>query len=293
MTMTESDRIAVITGASSGIGKEVARSLAEQGFRILGIGRNSKRCAAAQVELREVGGHAAIEMLCADLSLMREAERVAEAIASLTDRVHVLMNNAGGMTSRLALTTEGLEENFASNHLGPFLLTEKLLPMLRRAAREATEGSVRIVNTASDASEYVPDLPWDDLQMLENYDAGRAYCHGKLANVMVARGLAKRLAADGIVAHAVHPGPVDTNFSSHAAESVQARMATLALRTPAQGADTLVWAATADEPGRVSGRYYFDRAERKPNPRVEDENAVDRLFRESECLVAAALASRR
>ncbi|MFK7894563.1 MAG: SDR family NAD(P)-dependent oxidoreductase [Myxococcota bacterium] len=286
--MTE--RVAVVTGASSGLGKTTAYALAEQGFRVIGIGRNPERCAAAEAELRASEGRE-ITVLCADLSRMGEVDRVAAAIAGMTREVHLLVNNAGGMTDRFVLTDEGLEENFASNHLGPFRLTIRLLPLIREAVKAAPSGSVRIVNTSSDASEYVPDLPWSDLQMLNGFDAGRAYCHGKLANVMFARGLATRFGSDGIVAHAVHPGPVDTLFASRAEAGVQARMASLDLLTPEQGAETIVWVATADEPGRSNGGYFYERAPRTPNAVVEDADAVERLWQESERLIEAALTS--
>ena len=145
-------------------------------------------------------------MIRADLSLLADAARVAREITALTDRIHVLINNAGGMAKAEVITPEGYEGNFVGNHLGPFLLTTRLLPLLRRAAANAPPGSVRIINTSSDASEMIEGLDWSDLQTQNNFNAGLAYCRSKLANVLFARGLAQRLAADGIVAHAMHPG---------------------------------------------------------------------------------------
>jgi len=281
-------RVAVITGASSGIGMETAKALAAQGWRVIAIGRDPARSAAAAAEIRAAAGGGRVDMILADLALMADAARASREIAALTDRIDVLVNNAGGMAKRLVMTPEGLEENFAGNHLGPFLLTNRLLPLLRRAAAEGARGSVRIINTSSDASEMIPGLPWDDLQGLEHYRPGAAYCNAKLANVLFARGLARRLARDGIVAHAVHPGTVDSNFITHAEERTQAHIRTLKALTPAQGADTLIWLATAEEPGRSSGGYYYERRPRAPNPVAEDEAYVDRLWRESEKLIAKA-----
>ncbi len=283
-----SQRVAVVTGASSGIGKATAKALAAQGWRVIAIGRDPERSAAAEAEIRAASSGAQVDMIRADLALMADAARAAREIAALTDRVDVLVNNAGGMTKQKVITPEGYEENFAGNHLGPFLLTTRLFPLLRHAAADAPAGSVRIINTSSDASEMIPGLDWNDLQGLENYHPGHAYCRGKLANVLFARGLAKRLAKDGIVAHAMHPGVVASNFITHADERAQAHMRTLEAQSPEQGADTLIWLATAEEPGKSNGGYFHQRKPRAPNPIVDDDANVDRLWEESEKLVAKA-----
>ncbi|MFN3799950.1 MAG: SDR family NAD(P)-dependent oxidoreductase, partial [Sphingobium yanoikuyae] len=215
------------------------------------------------------------------------AAQLAQDIAALTDRVDLLFNNAGGMTDKLVMTDEGLEANFAGNHLGPFLLTQRLLPLLRKAAQDQPAGAVRILNTASDASEMIPSINLDDMQNLERFSPGMAYCTGKLANVLFARALADRLAGEGIVAHAVHPGAVDSNFFSHAPADTQARSRGLDKASEAEGADTLVWLATAPEGAACNGGYWYRRAPRAPNKLVEDAAIVDRFWRESEKLTAA------
>jgi NAD(P)-dependent dehydrogenase (short-subunit alcohol dehydrogenase family) len=283
-------RVAVVTGASSGIGKESAKSLAGQGWDVIAIGRDPDRTAAAGEDIRAAAQGGTVTMIRADLSRMAEAERVAGEIAGLTDRIDVLINNAGGMAKDFVLTEEGYEENFAGNHLGPFLLTHRLLPLLRAAAADAPKGAVRIVNTSSDASEMIPGLKWDDLQLLESYRAGHAYCQGKLANVLFARGLAKRLADDGIVAHALHPGTIDSNFVSHADATTQAHIRSLESMSPEQGADALTWLAIGDEPGESSGGYYHQRKRMPPNPVALDDASVDRLWTESEKLIAKTVA---
>lgn len=275
----------MVTGASSGIGKQVAKALARQGWRVIGTGRDSRRMAEAEAEIRAASRTGAVTMLRADLSSMAEAERLARAISALTDRVDVLVNNAGGMASELVLTAEGYEANFAGNHLGPFLLTQRLLPLLRAAAKELPKGSVRILNTASDASEMITAFNLDDMQNLSNWNCGVAYCTGKLANVLFARALARRLGDEGIVAHAVHPGRVDSNFFTYAPPATQERTRNLQKLTEEEGADTLIWLATADEGAQSSGSYWYRRQQRKPNPVVEDEAVVARFWEESERLV--------
>lgn len=280
-------RVAVVTGASSGIGKEVARALAAQGWRIIALGRDATRSAAAFADIRAASTAGQVDMIRADLSLLSDAARAAREIAALTDRIDVLVNNAGGMAKQKVVTTEGFEANFSSNHLGPFLLTNRLLPLLRRAASDAPRGSVRILITASDASEMIPGMDWNDVQGLVNFSAGLAYCRAKLANVMFMHGLASRLQQDGIGVHAIHPGPVDSNFISHADEATQARFKNYHPRTVAEGADTLIWLAT-EESGVSTGGYFHDRKLRTPSPFSLDAANVDRLWQESEALIAAA-----
>ncbi|WP_395330100.1 SDR family NAD(P)-dependent oxidoreductase [Novosphingobium sp. BL-8H] len=272
-------RVAVVTGASSGIGLETARALAAQGFRVFGVGRDAARCAAAQAELGKD-----VEMLRGDLSLLAEADRLADEIAGKVDRIDVLVNNAGGMAREQEMTAEGFEANYVANFLAPFVLTARLLPLLRKAASDAPAGSVRIVNTASDGSEMIPGINLGDLQNLGNWSPGAAYCSGKLANVLHARALAPRLAADGIVAHSVHPGTVGSNFFSHTPDSVQAAYGDAPKLTSEQGADTVIWLASADEPGRSSGGYWYERAPRKPNPLVEDPAFVGSFWTAAEAL---------
>lgn len=280
-------RVAVVTGASAGIGKAAAKALAARGWRVIGVGRDPVRSAEAAAELRAAANGAPVDMIRADLALMAEAARAAREIAALTDRIDVLLNNAGGMAREKVITAEGYEANFAGNHLGPFLLTQRLLPLIRRAAADAPKGSVRIINTTSDGSEMIPGLNWDDLQLFDTFTPGAAYCQGKLANVLHAHGLARRLAADGVVAHAVHPGTIASNFASHAPDSTQAYMATLESMTPEKGAEALVWLATAEEPGLSTGGYFHQCKPMPPNPFVED-GAIERLWRESETLIGKA-----
>ena len=280
-------RVVVVTGASAGIGKAAAKALAARGWRVIGTGRDPARIAQAEAEIRAgAGDGGTIEMLRADFSLLAEAEKTADAIAALTNRIDVLVNNAGGMPNALVMTSEGKEASFAGNHLGPFVLTQRLLPLLRAAAADAPPGAVRIINTSSDASEMIPAINLDDMQNLGNWSPGIAYCTGKLANVLFARALAQRLAGDGIVAHAVHPGAVDSNFFSYAPADTQERTRSIEKFTEEEGADTLVWLATSEEGGQSSG-YWHQRQPRTTNPLVEDDAVVARFWEESKRLVAA------
>jgi NAD(P)-dependent dehydrogenase (short-subunit alcohol dehydrogenase family) len=282
-------RVAVITGASSGIGLAAAKALAAQGWRIIGQGRDPGRMAAAEAEIR-AAGDGRVEMLRADLSLVAEAARLADEIAARTDRIDVLLNNAGGTPKAQEITVEGNEATFTGNHLGHFVLTDRLLPLLRKAAADSRPGATRIVNVSSSAHEHTPGLNWDDLQMFEGFVPIVAYCNAKLANVLFTRSLAKRLEGSGIVVHAVHPGAVDTNFVNRADEGTQQYLRSMPLLSAEDGADTLIWLATAAEPAETTGQYWHQRAVSPTSPLAEDMDAAERLWRESDKLAAAALA---
>ena len=280
-------KTALITGASSGVGLAAAKQLAAQGWRILAVGRNPERCAAAETEIRSVSTNGEVQMFRADLSLLADVVRLVGEVAASTDRLDLLANNAGGMAAEKVMTDEGFEASFVANHLSGFVLTLRLLPLLKKAAAEA--GNARIVNTSSDGSEMIPSLNLDDMQNLENYSNGLAYCSGKLCNVLFARALAEREGQAGIFAHAFHPGTVDSNFFSHTDQSVQDAYRDVEKLSLDQGAETLVWLATSDEALQSNGGYFFQCKPRDPNPVVNDPAVVERFWRESETLTRAYL----
>lgn len=290
--MTTTPRVAVITGASSGIGKAAAKALAANGWRVIGLGRDGARCAAAEAELRTAAAPGtAAEMVRADLSLLKEAARAADEILARTDRIDVLINNAGGVGKERVITAEGNEATFASNHLGPFVLTQRLLPLLRKTAAERGAGSVRILAVSSSGHHACPGMDWDDLQRTRTFTTGGAYTNAKLANVLFTRALARRLAGAGIVAHTMEPGVVlESNFIHHADDTMQRYMATLTDQavTAGQAAETLVWLATAEEAGRSSGGYYVQCQPAPTSAAAQDGAAAERLWQESEALARQA-----
>jgi NAD(P)-dependent dehydrogenase (short-subunit alcohol dehydrogenase family) len=292
MSAQISNRVAIVTGASSGVGKAAAKALAAQGWRVIGLGRDAGRCAMAEAELRQSAAPGTpVEMLRVDLSLLADTARVAREVMARTDRIDVLLNNAGGVANAMAMTSEGNEVTFASNHLGPFLLTNRLLPLLRATAAKSAPGAVRIIATSSIGHHNCPGIDWDDLQRTRSFTTGGAYTNAKLANILMTRSLAKRLASDGIVAHAMEPGVVlDSNFVNHADTNMQRYMATLhdvALSSD-EAAKTLVWLATGEEPGQSTAGYYHRCAPAPASAASQDDAVADRLWLESEALVTRA-----
>ncbi len=285
--MKEQQRVAVISGASAGVGMAAAKALAALGWRVIGIGRDPGRCTAAEVEIRAAAAPgAAVHFIRADLALMGEVMRVAAEVAAATPRLDVLINNAGGVRDALVMTAEGNDATFAANHLAPFLLTRELMPLLRATAARSPKGSVRVIGVSSTGHEMSAGFDWDDLQMLRRFTATGAYCQAKLANILFTRELARRAASDGIVAQVMHPGVVASNFASHGDASLQAYMKTLDAVSPAQAARTTVWLATAPEAGEGSGRYFYNCEALSPSTAALDDAAAARLWSESELLLA-------
>jgi NAD(P)-dependent dehydrogenase (short-subunit alcohol dehydrogenase family) len=282
--------VAVVTGASAGIGRATARQLVEAGWQVIGVGRDPERIAQATREIEAaVTAPGNFTMLQADLSLLSDVKKVAEQIAALTPRVDVLINNAGGMRDRRIMTSEGLEAVFATNHLAPFLLTRELKPLLDAAVGAGPAGSVRVIAVSSTGHRNSSGLDFDDLQgNAIDLDAGMAYCHAKLANLLFTRELVRRWGPDGIVAQSMHPGVVATNFADHASEGTRAWYATIKNPlSPDQPAETLVWLATDPEGARDPGRYFHNKAEETPDDRAFDDTAAQRLWAESEKLLTA------
>ena len=201
---------AVVTGASSGIGRVVARELAKQGYRVIAHGRNPARSQEALAEIRRAAPAAQVQFVLADLSIIAEARGAATEIASLTGRIDLPVNNAGALYSKRRVTPDGFEATFAGNHLGPFVLTRSLMPLLRVAV--LANGEARIINIASQAHQMIGDMVWDDLQLEKGYRSWTAYAQSKLANILFTRELARREMGNRLLVNAVHPGVVDTNF---------------------------------------------------------------------------------
>ena len=285
--MTE-QKVAVITGASSGIGLETAKALVGMGWQVIGTGRNPQRSAAAEAEIRaSIACGGTFTMLRGDMALMAETMRIAGEIKALANRIDVLINNAGGVRDARYLTSEGTEETFTANHLAPFLLTRELLPLLRATAATSQPGDVRVLATSSRAYMNAPGMNWDDLQNLSGpFQAAGVYCQAKLANSLFSHELARHLGPDGIVAHALIPGAVHTNFASHGDETMQSYMKVAEGLTPQEVAKTLVWMATADETGLPGGRHFYEMKQLEVQPHGADDTAAARLWAESEKLLA-------
>ncbi|HEX8055552.1 MAG TPA: SDR family NAD(P)-dependent oxidoreductase [Novosphingobium sp.] len=290
MSEASGQRVAVVTGASSGIGLETAKAFAARGWHVIGQGRDAGRSAAAEAEIRAASANGGkVDFLRANLSLMAETKALADAIKAKTGRIDVLINNAGGVRDQRYVTSEGMEETFSANHFAPFLLTRELMPLLETAAADSAPGSVRVIAVSSLAYlQPTGGLNWGDLQHLEgDFPASSVYCEVKLANQLFSLELDRRVSGKGIVSQALVPGVVHTNFASHGDQNMQGYLKDAPGLTPADVAKTLVWMATASETGAPGGRMFYDMQEQPVQPHGKDQAAGERLWNESEILLAS------
>jgi NAD(P)-dependent dehydrogenase (short-subunit alcohol dehydrogenase family) len=248
----------VVTGTSAGLGFEAARVLAGAGAEIVMAARNPEKNGQAAARILAGQPDAKLRLVMVDLSDPMSVRYAADAILDAYPRIHALINNAGIMGGPFILTPEGVELHLATNHIGPFLLTNLLYPALEAAA------PARVVILSS-AGHRLPGFDLDDLNFTHRaYNYQLAYCQAKRANVLHAVALAKRLAGTGVTANAVHPGAIHTEVFRDLAETdMQSAFAWSAAsgspeKTPSQGAATEVWAAVSPEAAGITGQYLED-----------------------------------
>ena len=251
------NRSIVVTGATGGIGLATARSLHRLGARLILVGRNREKTEATRKALLKDGGPGDIHCEIADMSLMSDVARLAQRLLDGNRPIHVLVNNAGALFNAREETAEGVEKSFAVNLLGPYLLSRRLHPRLKESR------PARIINVAS-GGMYTQKLAVDDLESRRGHYAGPdAYARAKRGLVVAGRLLANTFRADGVSVHAMHPGWVDTPGLHAALPGFYNRVRPW-LRSPAEGADTIVWLCGAAEGELTSGLFWRDR-----RPRVE------------------------
>jgi dehydrogenase/reductase SDR family member 12 len=246
----------VITGATSGIGKAAAFELASKDASITIIARNHKKATQVQREITEQTGNTHIDFLVADLSLMADIKSVAKMLIKQQKKIDILINNAGALFNERMETAEGFEKTFATDLLGVFYLTQNLVNVFSKS------GNARIINVSS-GGMYTQKIDVNDLQNTKApYDGAKAYARAKRGIFILTTLWAKRLIRKGIVVHAMHPGWVDTPGIESSLPGFHLLTKSI-LRTPEQGADTIVWLASAKESGLSSGRFWLDRRPRE------------------------------
>lgn len=267
---TEAQRVVLVTGATDGIGRQTALDLMKLGFRVLVHGRTREKAEAVSEALVNEAGAGEADFVFADLSSMAEVRRLADDTLARTDKLDVLINNAGVFLHERTLTVDGFEATFAINHLAPFLLTHLLLPALRKAP------AARLI-TVSSIAHSRGNIDFGDLRLERHYHGYSAYAASKLANVLFAYEMARRLSGSSITSNVLHPGVIGTKLLRSGFG--------MGGGTLSQGAATSVRLASDPALGKVTGKYFADTKAAPSSPASHDAGLAKRLYEESAKLV--------
>jgi len=274
----------VVTGATDGIGEVTARELAKAGAAVTIVGRNAVKGESVVKELRTAAGHDRVEFVQGDLLTLKGVRGAAETLKGRLKSIDVLLNNAGAAFVKRGVTEDGIEQTFALNHLGYFLMTSLLLDVLK------ARPSARVVNVASGA-HFGAKLDLGDLQNAKSYSGWRAYQQSKLANVYFTYELARRLEGTNVTANCLHPGFVASRFGDNnkgVVATIFGFIKSIAAISEEEGAKTSIYLAGSPEVARVSGKY-FDKCKAVSSSSVSyDEGVARELWRVSETLVGRA-----
>jgi NAD(P)-dependent dehydrogenase (short-subunit alcohol dehydrogenase family) len=271
----------LITGATNGIGLEAAVQLARLGARLVMVGRDPARTEAAEAEVKARSGSREVSHLLCDFSSQASIRALAATVLASVDRLDVLVNNAGGVNKARRLTADGIEMTFGVNHLGYFLLTNLLRDLLVRSA------PARVVTVASRGHRR-GTLDFADLGYERGYAIMKAYTRSKLANVLFAAELARRLAGTGVTSNSLHPGVVATNIWSGAPTWAKPLLQILYrpfMISPAEGGATIVQLAASPELEGVTGKYFEEQVAVAPAPLAQDADLAKRLWEVSAAMV--------
>jgi retinol dehydrogenase-12 len=273
-------RTFLVTGANTGIGKETARGLAGRGARVVLAGRSEAKTRAAMQEITDGTGNTDLDFLELDLGDLGSVRDAAEKFLATGEPLHVLLNNAGLAGTR-GLTKSGFELAFGTNHVGPFLFTE----LLRDRIVESGPG--RIVNVASVAHYRARGIDWDAVRRpTVTRTAFDEYCVSKLANVLHAQELGRRLAGTGVTTYSLHPGAIASDVWREVPFGLRQVMK-LFMKSTVEGAKTSLYCATSPAVASQSGRYYDNQREKSPSAIATPELAAE-LWERSEVWVSEA-----
>ena len=283
-------KTALVTGANTGIGKEIARDLARLNARVLLACRSEERGRAALEEIVADTGNHKTELRVVDVSSRASVVAFAAELRARESELHVLVNNAGLWLEERRTSVDGVELTWATNVLGRHLMTRELLPLLEETGRAGS--AARIVNVAS---ELAHSLDLSDVELARRGYAGMtAYAQSKQADRLLTWALARRLDGERVTANAMHPGWVATEIASRERKvknKVACAAGKLFARTPEHGADTVSWLAASGDVEGVTGRFYVDRREREC--RFRDRGTEDALWALCESMTAPAAAAQR
>lgn len=270
-------RTCLITGANSGIGKVMALEIAKKGANVVMVCRSKDLGQVAQKEIISLSNNQSVELMLADLSSMKQVRKLAEKFKQKHDKLHILINNAALWPTKRIMTPEGLETQFAINHLSHFLLTNLLLDVIKSSA------PARIINTSSGLHKRAK-IDFDNLQAEKSYKHMRVYGQTKLENVLFTKELARRLEGTGVTVNSFTPGMASTNLGRYMSGGAQWFMRHFS-KSAEKGASTGVYLATSPRVEGVTGKYFGNSKEMKYNRIGDDVGIAKRLWKVSEELV--------
>ncbi|KAM5244927.1 retinol dehydrogenase 11 [Hipposideros larvatus] len=245
-------KVAVVTGANTGIGKETARELAQRGARVYIACRDVQKGELVAREIQTMTGNQQVLVRKLDLADTNSIRAFAKDFLAEEKHLHILINNAGVMMCPYSKTADGFEMHIGVNHLGHFLLTHLLLEKLKESAPS------RVVNVSS-LAHHLGRINFHNLQGQKFYSAGLAYCHSKLANILFTQELARRLKGSGVTTYSVHPGTVKSELVRHSCfMRWMWRLFSFFIKTPQQGAQTSLYCALTEGLESLSGNHFSD-----------------------------------
>ncbi len=289
MQLSENDqgmmnRVVMITGGTSGIGKETALGLARLDATVAIVGRNREKTASVVEELKTIAGNDRIIPYICDLASLADVRKLASDFHSDQSRLDVLFNNAGAINSKRQLSKDGYELTFAVNHLAHFLLTDLMMDLLKESVPS------RVIVTSSAAAN-MGHMHFDDLMLEKGYSGFKAYSQSKLANQLFTFELARRLQKTGVTANCLHPGVVRSGFgmNNKGAMKIGYSLFSPFLISAKKAAVTPVYLASSPEVRDVTGKYFSKGKEKEPPKEATDLDSATRLWEISERLVKKEL----
>ncbi|XP_060080305.1 retinol dehydrogenase 12-like [Ylistrum balloti] len=277
----------IITGCNTGISLETAKELSARGARVIMACRDIGRATKAADIVKMFSGNSDVSVERLDLASLDSVRKFADVILKNEERINILINNAGVMMCPKLKSEDGYEMQFATNHLGHFLLTNLLLDKIKTSAPS------RIINVSA-LIHYRGKIHFDDINSEKSYSPMAAYAQSKLANVLFTRELSQRLQGSDVTVNTLHPGVIETELVRHVEARVPSvlftllRPFTIFLKTPVQGAQTTLHCALDEQLEHVSGKYFSDCKEQQPSKDALNMEDAKRLWQISEEMVAGA-----
>lgn len=268
------NKVAIITGATSGMGLVTLKTLALQGFTLIMPVRNNEKGISIRNQIVQSSKNENVFVMNCDLASLKSIEEFVKQFKERFNRLDVLINNAGFWEQKRSESTNKIELTFAVNHLAPFLLTNLLIDILK------STDNARIINVSSMAHKSA-NINFEDIEGKQKYSGFKAYSQSKLANILFTKSLAHRLKGSNVTANCLHPGMVKTGFFMNVKEPWRSLVHLFAI-TPEKGAETIIYLASDPEPASITGEYFFKKKVANSSKASKNMKTAEKLWQLSE-----------